>query len=339
MAKFKIYKLHFSSPLHISGSRDDSGLSLRTIQSDSLYSAIMATLAKVGTEIPSNGDLGFSLSSTFPYFQETCEKAPTYFLPMPLRTKLPQLKDVSNAKIVKKVKWVDYRLYDKVLSGFSFFDEKEDYLPFIQNGYLTKEILPKDANGTCDFIKSEVSQRVLISSRNGEDDALPYYIDKISFSYMSGLYFLTIGETELLDKAINILSQEGLGTDRNIGLGVFEVQEDTIALNVPEETNCQISLSMLIPETEQQLHQLLSSEHVAYDLTRRGGWITTYPYNTLRKNAIYAFMPGSVFNKTVSDELPIIGKIVNLTPEIGELTPNHPIWRNGKSIMLPISLK
>ena len=74
MAKFKIYKLHFSSPLHISGSRDDSGLSLRTIQSDSLYAAIMATLAKVGTEIPSDGDLGFSLSSTFPISKKHVRK-------------------------------------------------------------------------------------------------------------------------------------------------------------------------------------------------------------------------------------------------------------------------
>ena len=339
MTTLKIYKLHFNSPLHISGLRDDGGVSLRTIQSDTLYAAIIATLAKVGTEIPQDGDLGFTLSSTFPYYQRTEDSTPTYFLPMPLQTQLPQLKDVSKAKKVKKVQWVDSKLYDKVLAGFNFFDDTEQYIPFIQNCYLSEEVLPKDANGSSDFIKSEVSQRVLIASRNGEEDALPYYIDKITFSDMSGLYFLAVGNTDLLDKAIELLAQEGLGTDRNVGMGFFDVQKDKLNMQLPQEAHHQMCLSMLIPESEQQLHQLLSSDQVAYDFTRRGGWITTYPYNTLRKNAIYAFMPGSVFNKTDGDELSVVGKMVNLVPGIAELAPTHPIWRNGKSIMLPIRLK
>ena len=109
-------------------------------------------------------------------------------------------------------------------------------------------------------------------------------------------------------------------------------------IDVPEDAAYQVVLSMLIPETKEQLDDLVNGDKVAYDFTRRGGWITTPPYSTLRKNAIYAFLPGSVFCRT-NDEY-TMGRIANLRPEgeIGGLVVNHPIWRNGKSIMLPIVL-
>ena len=34
MATFKIYKLHFTAPLHIGSQREDEGYSMNTIQSD-----------------------------------------------------------------------------------------------------------------------------------------------------------------------------------------------------------------------------------------------------------------------------------------------------------------
>lgn len=341
MVTFKIYQLRFTSPLHISCMRDDGGISQRTIHSDTLYSALMACLAKIGYEIPTDGNLGFSLSSMFPYYQETENSQPILFLPMPLRTRLPELKDVSKAKIVKKVQWIDSLLYDKVLAGINFFDGSEEYIPFIQDGYLTKDSLPSDVNGSKDFIKSEVSQRVMIKSRIGEEDAMPYYIDKITFRDYSGLYFLAEGKTEpleLLDKAMTVLSQEGIGTDRNVGLGFFSFKTNELSLELPNDGSHMVSLSTLIPENEHQLHQMIASDETAYDFTRRGGWITTYPYNTLRKNAIYAFLPGSVFGRVGNDAYAIIGKIVELTPNIGDMTPSHHIWRNGKSIMLPMKL-
>ena len=155
-----------------------------------------------------------------------------------------------------------------------------------------------------------------------------------------GLYFLAVGDTHLLDKALGIIATEGLGTDRNVGFGFFDFTTDSITLNLPDQADYQVSLSLLIPESKEQLLSLTDSDHVAYDFIRRGGWITTYPHNTLRKNAIYAFLPGSVFRKeatTLGDA--VLGRIVNLRPGVGELAPSHPIWRSGKSIMLPLIIK
>lgn len=339
MATFKIYKLHFTSPLHIADRHADSSNSLKTIQSDTLYAALMSCLAKTGVTIPDDGDLGFTVSSMFPYHQRGKDGKPVYFLPMPLQARMAELTDVSLVKKVKKIGWVDAELYAKVLSGESFFDGTDKYFSSIQESYLLETTLHEDVDGSREFVQSAVSQRVTLQSRTGEEDAKPYYVDKIIFRYDSGLYFLAEGDTGLLEKALRVLAVEGIGTDRNVGFGFFDFSEDSLTLGLPKDANHQVAMSLFIPESKEQLSELLSSEKVAYDFTRRGGWITTHPYTTLRKEAIYGFIPGSVFSLPQQQTGMTIGKMVNLKPEIGELTPDHPIWRNGKAIMLPIKLK
>lgn len=339
MATFKIYKLHFTAPLHISDQHDDLGNSQKIIQSDTLYAALMSCLAKNGEIMPEDGELGFTVSSLFPYFQKEKDSAPVYFLPIPLQAKQADLADASTAKTVKKVQWLDSNLYSSVLSGEPLFDGADSYIPHIQGNYLTTYELPEDINGNKEFIRSEVSQRVTLVSRTSEEDAKPFYVDKILFRYDAGLYFIAEGDTSLLEKALHLLSLEGIGTDRNVGYGFFEYTADTLSIDLPKEVNHQLSLSLLIPESKEQLEMLLNSECVAYDFVRRGGWITTYPYMTLRKNAIYGFVPGSVFRKDEGESATVIGKIVDLKPETVDVEITHHVWRNGKAIMLPIKLK
>lgn len=339
MATFKVFKLHFTAPLHISDQHEDLGNSQKVIQSDTLYAALMSCLAKQGASLPEDGDLGFTVSSLFPFFQKDKDSAPVYFLPLPMRAKQTELADMSMAKKVKKVQWVDSALYSSVLSGDSLFDGKGTYLPNIQESYLTTYELPEDITGSKEFMKSEVSQRVTLKSRTGEEDAKPFYVDKILFRHDAGLYFIAEGDTTLLEKALQLLSMEGIGTDRNVGYGFFDFTADTLSIDLPDSTNHQLSLSLFIPESKEQLEGLMNSDQVAYDFVRRGGWITTYPYMTLRKNAIYGFLPGSVFRKDEEKSATVIGKIVDLKPETVDVEISHHIWRNGKAIMLPIKMK
>lgn len=339
MATFKIYKLHFTAPLHISDQHEDLGNSQKVIQSDTLYAALMSCLAKNGEIMPEDGELGFTVSSLFPYFQKDKESTPVYFLPIPMQSRQAELADVTKSKTVKKVQWIDSNLYSSVLSGESLFDGTDSYIPYIQGSYLTTYELPEDINGSKEFVRSEVSQRVTLVSRTGEEDAKPFYVDKVLFRYDAGLYFIAEGNTALLEKALHLLSMEGVGTDRNVGYGFFEYTADSLSIDLPENANHQLSLSLFIPESKEQLGMLLDSECVAYDFVRRGGWITTYPYMTLRKNAIYGFVPGSVFHKDEGKAATVIGKIVDLKPETVDVEITHHIWRNGKAIMLPIKLK
>lgn len=348
--KFKVYKLHFTAPLHISNQRNDGSVSLKTIQSDTLYAALTACLAKVGEALPVGGDFGCAISSLFPYYErkasEDYEGKLVYFLPMPLQSRMPELEDVALAKKVKRVQWVDSALYGSLLSGEQFFDGKKGKTDQIHGVYVTEAKLPLD------FVKSDVMQRASVADRTGTGDAMPFYIDRITFRYDSGLYFIATGDTAMLDRALNLLKQEGLGTDRHVGFGYFDVEEDEMEIDVPQNTKYMVSLSLFIPEENEkkdaseenggQLKSLLNDEYIAYDFVRRGGWITTYPHNTLRKNVIYGFVPGSVFCKIdkmpMIDNVPVIGKIVDLKPNVGSGSPEHSIWRNGKAIMLPINI-
>ena len=351
MTKFRIYKLHFKAPLHISDLRDDASISQKTIHSDTLHAALISCLAKAGktacqaekeNTVLDDGDLGCVISDLFPYYQKDKQSAPVYFLPMPLQARLPQLDDPADAKKVKRVQWVDARLYSRLLCGKRFFSGDSNDLRLIQSCYMTATTLPEDAKGSKDFIKSEVMQRVAVKDRTGQSDAQPYYVDRISFCDESGLYFLVAGDnTAMLDEALKILEMEGIGTDRYVGYGFFEtISEDaeghplTLELDTPAKASHQVSLSMFIPESEDQLKQLLSSDGVAYDFTRRGGWMTTPPYNSLRKNAVYAFLPGSVFRRV--EDKACLGQVAELTPTVEGQTIDHHVWRNGKSIMLPI---
>lgn len=336
MAEFKIYKLHFTTPLHLGDNRDDYSVSLKTIQSDTMYAAITSCLAKLGVKIPDNGDLGCSISSLFPFYQKEEKGAAVYFLPKPLKQKLPKLENVDNAKKIKKVSWLDVNYFERILKGGTLF-ENEKEISAIKKSYLTDQAIDED------FISSEVSPRVKIprSPEDGEGDqkgkSVPFYMDRVYFKDYSGLYFMVKGNTTLLDKAMNLLQYEGIGTDRNVGNGYFTFENNkTISIEIPKESSFVMSLSMFIPETEKQLQELINDDNVAYDFTRRGGWITTPPHNTIRKNVIHAFLPASVFKKNLSDAT-VVGKIVDLKPEIDPKI-EHPIYRCGKSIFIPIKL-
>mgnify|MGYP002520590909 FL=1 len=338
MANYTVCKLHFTSPVHFGDNRSDYGVSLKTVQSDTIYAAVTSCLSKIGVQIPDNGGLGCSVSSAFPFYQENRNSSPVYFFPKPLRYSLPNLKDISDAKKVKKVRWLDFDYFRRVINGEQLFVDGQDITSIKHGGFLTAGAIAED------FISSQVSPRVTMPSRLGDEDARPFYMDRVFFKGYSGLFFLAEGDCSLLDRGLKLLQYEGIGTDRNVGNGYFECQKDSITIECPESSEYSISLSIFIPENKEKLALMLGKEAVAYDFARRGGWITESPYNSIRKNAVYAFLPASVF--ALGKSPCVEGRIVNLQPEsLGEIirTENlgespHPIWRCGKSIFIPIKI-
>lgn len=303
--QYTIYRLHFTTPIHIGSQRDDYGLSLQSIASDTMYAALIATLAKMGTDIPDSGDLGCVISGLFPYHANG--QKIDYYFPKPPCAQLNDNTSANDRKKLKKQQWLPLDQFQQVLQGKA----------------LAK---PFDMP---DFMHSQVSERVKVS-RNGAEDATPFYMDRIYFSEQSGLFFLAEGNTQMIDKALPLLALEGIGTDRNVGNGCFEYQKDTLSIDISNNATYAMSLSTYIPGNKDQLSKVID-QHSSYELIRCGGWITTAPSNTIRKNAIYAFAAGSVFCDLQMGD----GKIVDLAPT-GIV--KHPVWRCGKAFTLPIKL-
>ena len=326
-----IYKLHFTTPVHLGDARDDYGVSLKTIASDTLYAALISCLAKLGEDIPKDGDLGCTISSLFPFYQKDAESDAVLFFPKPLKQTLPKSNAaVKERKKIKKVAWLDAPYFSKILQGEQLFDEQAISGNAIQGEFMTDAPVDKD------FITSQVSPRVTVS-RNFSENAKPFYMDRIAFKDYSGLFFMVDGDASLLEKALNLLQHEGIGTDRNVGNGYFEYEKDSVELNIPETSEYVLSLSSFIPDSKEQLRSLLDSDEVAYDFQRRGGWITTPPNNTLRKNVVYAFTAASVFKSHCSG-VETKGQVgIDLRPDVPMV--EHPIWRCGRALFIPIILK
>jgi CRISPR-associated protein Csm4 len=140
-----------------------------------------------------------------------------------------------------------------------------------------------------------------------------------------------------LEKGLKILEQEGIGTDRNVGNGFFQYKKDTLELELPDNSNYQMNLSLFLPPDKEQLKEQLDDQ-AAYAFKKRGGWISTPPYNTIRKNRIYMFEEGSIFRADTNSPTKS-GRIVNLKPNASRLPANlqgiHDIWRNGEAIFIP----
>ena len=327
MAKFKIYKLRFTSPLHLGDERADYDKTKLVYHSDSMYAAMTSALAKVGVSIPSNADFGFAISSLFPYYQKEPDSEAVYFLPRLLKQDQfePGLR-----KKVKKVEWLDVCSFNKQLNGENLF-EGDINQDLMKDSYFTEKDIDDD------FISNQVNQRVKVS-RDGSEEARPFYMERLFFKGESGLFFLATDKTERIDKALDLLKDEGIGTDRTVGNGFFTWTPDEIKLELPK-SNMICNLSMFIPETKEQLKNMFDDDRVAYNFQKRGGWITDAGLNTYRKNNIYMFNEGSIFKNTDNIESAVIqGKVVNLKPEIEHINIEHPIYRDGRAIFIPVVL-
>ena len=79
-------------------------------------------------------------------------------------------------------------------------------------------------------------------------------MERIFFKDHSGMYFIAEGDnTKLLEKGLEILQHEGIGTDRNVGNGYFEFSKDEIELDLPENAKYSMNLSLFLPEKQEQL--------------------------------------------------------------------------------------
>lgn len=333
--KLDIYKLHFTSPIHFGDLRDDYGVSLKTIPSDTFYAALISCLAKLGKgkRFADNGDLGCTISSLFPFYQADKTSEHVLFFPKPLSLHPADDKHaVANRKRIRNVTWMDTTYFSKVLCGEPVFDENT-IKNAIKGEYLTDRPIDKD------FIKSSVTSRSAIS-RTGEVNAEFFYMDRIAFEGCSGLFFIVDGNTELLDEALALLQHEGVGTDRNIGNGCFEYDKTSVEIDVPDNSDFALSLSSFVPESKEELLSFLDDDRVAYDFQRRGGWITTHPFNEFRKDVVYAFTAASVFRWKNCERLSTKGKVsIDLQPGIMKgMNEAHPIWRCGRALFVPIKL-
>lgn len=331
--QYKIFKLHFHSPLHLSkGKEDDYGESEQVLHSDTLKSALYVCARRLyGSEAIGNDETFFKrfrISSAFPFYSGEL------FFPKPMLRLQPfdanEISEEKQAKSHKKIGFLG-KAYFEDLIGTNQLTIKQAHLvsggKFVSNH---SEVLELDKNP---ILKSEVQQRVTIPADYSEDP-MPYYVDRLFFNDRAGLWFAIDnnddGIMEIIEKALKLLGDEGIGTDRAVGNGHFEAKTDTLLLTLPNNATHQLLLSLYCPQKSEINEALLLSS--SYGLLKRGGYLTSpdkAEHLTLRKKSVYMFTEGSVFETT----LPLSGKVVNLKPSYSGLNQN--VWRDGQAFSIP----
>lgn len=339
MPKYKIIRLqNFKGGLHLArGLTNAYDKSLETLHSDTIKSAIFVCALQLFPEIgavENEYEAGkdflskFKVSSAFPFMGDN-HYLPTSELPKPYG--FPTGANLSE-KDKKKVLFIHeelFKTYIKDVNAFQFTSEqlKSDK---VLNEEQYKEI-----------IQSETYQHVAIPRDYGSDST-PYYVDKIYFQENAGLYFLMeideekeVETLKQIKAALKLLADNGIGTDRNTGNGQFDIDDSkSIELEFSADATHDLCLSLYCPE-EVEIKEKLHNSY--YELIKRGGYISSpqkEEHLTIRKRSIHFFTAGSVFPKIEKRK----GKVVNLRPE--NITGlEHPIWRDGQAIFVPIKYK
>ena len=328
MSRYKVFKLHFLTPLHIGLGRSTYDFSSSELHSDTITAALASIKAQQGASSEEIADMlrKVVVSSAFPYVGDML------FLPKPLFVDQINIegKDVAEyRKAVKSVQYIESSVWTGLLSG--------QPVHITESQLKDKYIIPKGRNEFINPIRKQVACRASVS-RSGEDNTEPFYFEWLYFdsSCDCGLYFIADAESTVMQEIESLLvtlGETGIGTDRTVGGGQFEVKCSEI--NFPDaDSNSTgwLSLSLYLPSLSEQKSFDLSKS--CYNLICRGGYMSGSTNENLRhlwKKSIYMYQEGSVF---YTEECPV-GNIVDLRPNWNG-QEMHPVYRSGKALFIPV---
>jgi CRISPR type III-A-associated RAMP protein Csm4 len=338
MSGFGIAKLAFTAPLHLSrGFSDNYGESAELFHSDALKSALFAAGMTIIPEAYRNADFfaQFSVSSCFPF------QGSRLFLPKPRMPRLsqqlqfPNPENSSNAKKAKRMQYMDLDTWSHLISGGELL---VDPAGFDSGGRWYCHEADEKHPTVPAFVHS-LEQRVRSVHEGSTEDPKPYFMDRVYFADDAGLYFFfelhNPDFLPVLQRCLEQLGQQGIGSDRSTGNGYFIPQIETekrYQLNAPDG-NAWLSLGLFLPETREAL-QGCKPEEAMYALVRRGGFMAgsnNPEFQHLRKRTVLMFDAGSTFP---SDRIPK-GRLADLKPEWEGI---HPVWRDGNPLFVKVKL-
>jgi len=326
MAIYTIIKLQHLTPLHLGTGKENYDFSADDLQSDTISAALSAIRAQIGKTADIESFMNsFTISSAFPYIDNH------YFLPK-MQGKINVLvegsKDDENRKELKKIKYIELPLWQHLITGEKVIVNRKQ----LQQKYML--------SGTTQFetkhVSSQVVQRVSIPRGDGLD-AEPFYFNWTYFSEQGGLYFLVDAPAETIKEILQlfiILGETGIGSDKNVGGGMFDVVTETIEIKHVSKPNANMILSLYIPTKDEM--KIIKLQDSRYQLLHRGGFMAgsqEEDFRHLRKKSIFMLGVGSVFPTTE----PLKGKVVNLTPDWNDKRM-HPVFRSGKPFYLPVTI-
>lgn len=352
------YRLMPKSAFHFGREGLEQHSSAETFSSDSLFSALVATLASVDVarvetflaEFPPYGKTPpLRLSSVFPMVGEL----PLFPRPrIKFQPKKDKQSQASSGKIFKKISYVSPSILLKLVNGEHDLlndgdsdiengsnadltgEHTDDLLNdgdsgnFLQNGeiWLTaeeKKSLPEDFQKPQAYVwKIELVPRVTVDRVTQQSNV--YQVGRTVFSSGCGLWFMAeVRDDEtrkLLERLLKDLGDTGIGGERSAGYGGFI----SCCMPAPPLPKASEGYSLLLsrynPTVQELATPLLQQARCSYDIVDVGGWTGTPNVQAQKRRRVRMLEAGSVVYGQVT------GQLVDVTPS-NEF--KHPVYRSG----------
>lgn len=366
MSEWRLVRLNFGqNPVHFGETGIGLEKTLERVRSDTLFSAWISAYARVFGKTQVEALLQqfianpekppFRVSSTFVYRRNEDTDQLIDYLPKPVeRPDGYPSEDLSFAKAYKKLHYLPLAVWQRWYQGSGF--SEQDRLELEAYGKRREHPSTALANAGC-FAYGEAFQsyelpKVAIDRTTRATNF--YHTGLIQFAWkpdptvsvdvwsqngvqnLAGLYFLLEfpeANPNLeadLQQALTLLGEEGIGGERSSGAGRFSVL--TWGNLSPEWQN----LVNFDQGNRYGLISLLWDQNMTieagdrYMIQERGGWIASpFSGRQLRRQMVRMLAEGSVFRKQP------VGQLANVTPPG---FTQHPIYRSGLAVSLPIKL-
>jgi CRISPR-associated protein Csm4 len=245
----------------------------------------------------------FTISSTFPYSEMNGQKTP--FFPTPLikgETKsapegasYDQLSVwmTQRKKDKKRNTLISKDLFEQLINGIVKVDDlnEQNIVPSIKSEAVTRNKIDRLKGGT---YKADGDAGQLFHVDEYHIVGKEENDEKIKYKY--GLYFLAQGDTTLLEGALRFLQHSGIGGDRTVGKGVFNISIEEFELKIPTNSNAVTNLSLFAP-TVDEIKDFSDKKGnlLNYQVEVREGKLGFLNFKNVEKSPILYFKEGSIF--------------------------------------------
>ncbi len=324
--KVEVIKLKFINGVHIGRGAEELDKTAITYGSDALKSALFTVGLPFYPEWSTKPEEffgNFTISSVFPWCDDEL------FLPKTanIRFHFENGNDLTEAKLAKKIAYISFDVLKK------WSDNPGIPIVVQENQIVDDAFLFSGASRK--FLRTEIQQRVQVP-RESDGEARPFYFERLLFAEHSGLYFLLSTQNDKrrlqILHALQILGNLGIGTDRTVGNGQFEIASIGEYNLLKGNSGLQMALGLYLPSEEEI--ENIDLDQSFWSLAKRGGYIAGSDkevIRSLRKNNIYFFGEASVFK---SDSL-LKGRLVDLQPSDVHVKM-HPVWRCGMPLFIDL---